>query len=69
MEVKQNGSDLIVTHKGAAIVIHEHEDGLSVINISPNATAVHRHNENRDSYLFTNAQPVFDWRNYKLIII
>ena len=69
MEIKQNGSDLIVTHKGAAIVIHNHPDGLSVINISGKNTAVHMRKEDRDSYLFTNAQPICDWKNYKLVIM
>jgi len=69
MEIKQNGSDLIITHNGATIVVHDHQDGLSVINISPKHTAAYRHIENRDSYLFTNAQPFRDWKKYKLIIM
>jgi len=68
MEVKQNGSDLIIQHNGASIVVHNHQDGLSVINISPKHTAAYRHIENKDSYLFSNAKPLHDWDNYKLII-
>ena len=69
MEVKDNGTEIIIKHKGATIKVRGVMDGLNVINVSENATAVHRRNNNRDDYLFTNAQLIHAWKEYDLIII
>lgn len=60
--------EIVINGERGRIAIRCTADGIKVTNISEGSTAVYRQNESRDNYLFTDAKPIYDNKDYSLYI-
>jgi len=73
MQVNQldDGSVKITSKSGKVILwLADHTDGIVVINKGDGkADAVHRRKFSSNTFLFTDARPICDWKNHELIML
>jgi hypothetical protein len=59
---------LIINGERGRIIIESENDGIKITNVSEDSTAVYKQKESRETFLFTDAKPIYNNDNFSLCI-